>query len=52
MCGIIVSVDAFLVRGFVAGTFAAQLLILSGMLILLGSSIRFFFKPRLDQAHI
>jgi hypothetical protein len=52
MCGIIVSVDAFLVRGFVANTFAAQLLILSGMLILVGSCIWFFFKPTPDPAHV
>ena len=44
LCGLIILVDAFLVRAFLANTFGAQLLTVSGLLILLGSYSWFIFQ--------
>ena len=52
LCGLIVLVDAFLVRVFLANTIGAQLLTVSGLLILLGSYFWVLFKRTNDKALI
>jgi hypothetical protein len=44
LCGLIILVDAILVRAFLANTMGAQLLMLSGLLILLGNYSWFIFR--------
>lgn len=44
-CGLIILVDAFLIRAFLANTMGAQLLMVSGLLILLGN-YSWFILPR------
>jgi hypothetical protein len=49
LCGLLVLVDAFLIRAFLANTMGAQLLMVSGLLILLGNYSWFIlrnFQPK------
>lgn len=49
LCGVIILVNAFLIRAFLANTMGAQLLMVSGLLILLGNYSWFIlqrFQPK------
>ena len=53
LCGLIILVDGFIVRAFLTDkNFAAQLLLISGLLILLGCFCWFQFQRTHDNARI